>query len=166
MFLVRKGLTNKAKKTMKWLYGPECKVEEEIEIIGADLKDLESRKSGYKGVTEIYCFRYVILTNYFSLAWYQKFHNHPEIYKPFWILLFLTVIQQATGMSILRGYVIKIFDDVFNHNVTQSNGGNQTHSQGTSIFTLQQTKFYYIESYLFQNIVKRQLATWLTSQQL
>ena len=44
----------------------------------------------------------------------RKLTRSPEVYKPFTIVLFLCVIQQFSGMSVLRAYVVKIFDEIFN----------------------------------------------------
>ena len=33
---------------------------------------------------------------------WQRFINQPEIYKPFFIIIMLSVIQQFSGISILR----------------------------------------------------------------
>ena len=33
--------------------------------------------------------------------------------KPFLIIIFLSIIQQFSGMSILRAYVVKIFNKIF-----------------------------------------------------
>ena len=45
----------------------------------------------------------------------RKLTQNPEVYKPFLIVLFLCVVQQFSGMSVLRAYVVKIFNEVFNH---------------------------------------------------
>ena len=37
----------------------------------------------------------------------------PEIYKPLLIVMLMSVIQQFSGMSILRAYVVKIFNNIF-----------------------------------------------------
>ncbi len=45
---------------------------------------------------------------------WKRFVDRPEVYKPFGIIVMLSVIQQFSGMSVLRAYVVKIFDEVFN----------------------------------------------------
>jgi hypothetical protein len=57
-------------------------VGEEIEIIQSNLTQFRTgtRKEGVWG----------------------RFANHPEVYKPFGIIVTLSVIQQFSGMSILR----------------------------------------------------------------
>lgn len=49
----------------------------------------------------------------------RKLTRSPEVYKPFTIVLFLCVIQQFSGMSVLRAYVVKIFDEIFNGGKTE-----------------------------------------------
>ena len=49
----------------------------------------------------------------------RKLTRSPEVHKPFTIVLFLCVIQNFSGMSVLRAYVVKIFDEIFN-------GGSKT----------------------------------------
>ena len=39
--------------------------------------------------------------------------KRPEVTKPFLIIKFLSIIQQFCGMSILRVYVVKIFNKIF-----------------------------------------------------
>ena len=40
----------------------------------------------------------------------------PEAYKPFLIIILLGIIQQFSGMTILRAYVVKIFNGIFQTN--------------------------------------------------
>jgi hypothetical protein len=78
------------------LYGPDYRVTEEVNIIQDNLKKL--RQSRGRKITYI-----------------REIQKHPEIYKPFLIIVTLSLIQQFSGMSILRAYVVKIFNEVFNH---------------------------------------------------
>jgi hypothetical protein len=39
--------------------------------------------------------------------------KRPEVMKPFLIIMAMSVVQQFSGMSILRSYVVKIFNEVF-----------------------------------------------------
>ena len=48
-----------------------------------------------------------------KLNYLKNIQKHPEIYKPFFIVLLLSVAQQFSGATILRGYVVKIFGAVF-----------------------------------------------------
>ena len=54
-----------------------------------------------------------------------------QVFKPFLIVLFLRLIQQFSGMSILSAYVVKIFDEVFHDAVPGT--ANGTHSDMTHI---------------------------------
>ena len=76
------------------LYGPNYRVTEEVEIIEDNLKKLS-------------------LTRGRKIAYLKNLPNHPQIYKPFLIIVTLSIIQQFSGMSILRAYPVKIFNEVF-----------------------------------------------------
>ncbi len=45
----------------------------------------------------------------------------PEVYKPILIVMMMSVIQQFSGMSILRAYVVKIFNNIFEDEQEASN---------------------------------------------
>ena len=83
------------------LYGPNYRVTEEVEIIQEDLKKLRETR-GKKS------------------EYLRNLKNHPQVYKPFLIIVTLSIIQQFSGMSILRAYPVKIFDEVF-HDEEKSN---------------------------------------------
>jgi len=103
VFLIASDKLDKARKTLYRLYGPHYKVDEEVEIIRANLKERNCGKSGRRRHTS-------------SVAGcLRKLTKNPEVYKPFLIVLFLCVVQQFSGMSVLRAYVVKIFNEVFNH---------------------------------------------------
>ena len=48
-----------------------------------------------------------------KMDYVKNLEKHPEVYKPFLIVLLLSVAQQFSGATILRGYVVKIFGAVF-----------------------------------------------------
>ena len=52
-----------------------------------------------------------------SSLW-KRFVDRPEVYKPFGIIIFLSLAQQFSSMSILRAYVVEIFDTLFTKNGT------------------------------------------------
>jgi hypothetical protein len=52
----------------------------------------------------------------------------PEVYQPILIVMLMSVIQQFSGMSILRAYVVKIFDNIFDEDAA-SNEGPTNHTQ-------------------------------------
>ena len=87
--------TVEAHEALYKLYGPNYRVTEEVEIIQNNLKKLRDSR-GIRKITYL-----------------KNLNSHPEIYKPFLIIVTLGVIQQFSGMSILRAYVVKIFNGVF-----------------------------------------------------
>ena len=88
--------TVEAHEALYKLYGPNYRVTEEVEIIQNNLKNLKNCRGG-------------------KITYLKDLKHHPEIYKPFLIIVTLSIIQQFSGMSILRAYVVKIFNDVFHH---------------------------------------------------
>ena len=49
-------------------------------------------------------------------VWYNRsikqFFTRRELYKPLFLITYLTIIQQFSGMTILRSYVVKIFNSL------------------------------------------------------
>ena len=86
--------TEEAHEALSKLYGPNYHVTEELEIIQDNLKKLRDSRGR-------------------KITYLKELNRHPEIYKPFLIIVILSIIQQFSGMSILRAYVVKIFNDVF-----------------------------------------------------
>ena len=86
--------TEEAHEALSKLYGPNYHVTEELEIIQDNLKKLRDSRGR-------------------KITYLKELNRHPEIYKPFLIIVVLSIIQQFSGMSILRAYVVKIFNDVF-----------------------------------------------------
>jgi hypothetical protein len=62
-----------------------------------------------------------------KMNYVRNIHRHPEVYKPFLIILLLSIAQQFSGATILRGYVVKIFGSVFSPKVSELITTNQTH---------------------------------------
>jgi len=94
VFLVKKGRIDEAEVNISRTFGPKFDSKQEVEIISDNLENLRnstSRKSDY----------------------IKNIRKHPEIYKPFFIIVFLSLVQQFSGMSVIRAYVVKIFDEVF-----------------------------------------------------
>jgi len=50
--------------------------------------------------------------------------RRPEVARPFGIIILLSIVQQFSGMTILRAYVVKIFNNIFAH-TPAINGNNQ-----------------------------------------
>lgn len=98
VFLLTKHRTSEAHLALIRLYGPGYRVTEEVSIIRDNLDRLKQRRGRAS-----------------KLAYALQVRDHPEIYKPFLIIVALSIIQQFSGMSILRAYVVKIFNQVFKH---------------------------------------------------
>ena len=47
-----------------------------------------------------------------SIKSYKQFLTRKEVYRPLFLITFLTVIQQFSGMTIMRSYVVKIFNNL------------------------------------------------------
>ena len=79
---------------MKTLYGQEYECTEKLENIQKNLEVLKGRSNR----------RWDLVKN---------LERHPEVYKPFLILLLVISLQQLSGTSIMRSYVVIIFQDIF-----------------------------------------------------
>ena len=91
---------DQASGALKFLYGPKYNIEEEIEIIQDNIsKQKQKCQSSSKE----------------KRSFKDDFKNKlkqfkvPEIYKPLLIVMLMSVIQQFSGMSILRAYVVQIW---------------------------------------------------------
>lgn len=106
IYLLANHELDKAVKALQNLYGPKYNVTEEVFQIktGLEKKQLQSQQSG--------CFAPV-----------KRMLKRPEIYQPFFIIVIMSLVQQFSGMSILRSYVVKIFNTIFDDDapVTKSN---------------------------------------------
>jgi hypothetical protein len=58
-----------------------------------------------------------------------------EVFRPFLIIAFLSVIQQFSGMTILRAYVVKIFGKIFSLQDQQWPQGNASHFNQSGNFS-------------------------------
>ena len=43
---------------------------------------------------------------------YKQFFTRKELYRPLFFITFLTIIQQFSGMTVIRSYVVKIFNEI------------------------------------------------------
>ena len=94
VYLVSRGKVEKAKNSISSVFGPEFNSEAEVNLILDNLEEL-------KQVTD---------TDHWK-KW--AVHNRPEVYKPFLIIIILGLVQQFSGVSVIRAYVVKIFNEVF-----------------------------------------------------
>ena len=94
VFLVNKGRMEEAEINITRTFGPDYDSMLEVKIISDNFEELKrskSRKSDF----------------------IRSIKTHPEIYKPFFIIVILSLVQQFSGVSVIRAYVVKIFDEVF-----------------------------------------------------
>ena len=100
IYLVRFEKETKAAKALEQLYGSQYDSLSEVSIIKRNLEELNREHS---------------MNNNTSLADKFKINaRKSEIYKPFLVLVTLTLVQQFSGMTVLRSYVVIIFDNIFN----------------------------------------------------
>jgi hypothetical protein len=106
------GRLTSAKESLVKLHGPECDVDKKILSIQESLmKKTLKEKSNKEPLTAVDSF-------------FKSFRNkllhlkRPEVLKPFLIIMLLSIVQQFSGMSILRAYVVKIFAKIFQDNQT------------------------------------------------
>ena len=58
---------------------------------------------------------------------WSRFVNRPAIYKPFIIIMILSLLQQFSGTTILRAYVVEVFNPIFTkEGAIESQGRNIT----------------------------------------
>lgn len=93
-YLVAKKREEEAEKSFSRLYGPKYPSVEKVKELRRNLDAIQQGRSR-------------------KMAYIKKIGKHPEIYKPFLIITLLTVVQQFSGATVIRGYVVKIFDEVF-----------------------------------------------------
>ena len=89
--LVKKDKITGAEDAILKCYGPQYDAQAEVSRIQLGLKNTSVGRSE---------------------GWIKMF-KRPEVWKPFCILIGLSIIQQFSGMSIMRAYAVKIFDEVF-----------------------------------------------------
>merc|ERR1712106_1169339 len=114
VFLVKKGRLDEAELSVSRSFGPEYDSRLEVRLISDNLKELretKTRKSDYV----------------------KSIKSHPEVYKPFFIIVFLSLIQQFSGVSVIRAYVVKIFDEVFSDFGRQSVDNFNTFNSSTRV---------------------------------
>ena len=106
VFLMSHGNELEALSAIKILYGPQYDSKMELTIIK---KDLSGPKAFFRSLSNDVK-ESGICVNFLNFL--ERFKK-PEIYKPFQIIVLLGFVQQFSGMTILRSYVVKIFNDIF-----------------------------------------------------
>jgi len=97
--LVARGRQEEAEASLSRMYGPTHDSKAEASIVQENLAALKASRGRKSDYVKSLC-------------------DHPEIYKPFLIIVTLSLVQQFSGVSVIRAYVVKIFDEVFsNHSL-------------------------------------------------
>lgn len=120
VYLVSREKYQQAEESLKRLYGPEyCSQQETLLISLQKLQQNKTRKAEYL----------------------KNFRSHPELYKPLIIVIILSIIQQFSGVSVIRAYVVKIFDEVFSRDVVipVDNGDARNFTNVTCMGDVQKT---------------------------
>ena len=130
IFYMRKKKVALAEKSVKKLYGARYNVEEEILRIRVGLEWTAEKKP--------------------HNSWWEKSMNivkRPDLYKPFMIIVCMLFLQQFSGISIIRSYVVVIFNEIFHdsnfdrhHNTSHHNftaedplGGERDHNSSVIV---------------------------------
>lgn len=99
VYLVARGRQEEAEASLSRMYGPTHDSKAEASIVQENLAALKASRGRKSDYVKSLC-------------------DHPEIYKPFLIIVTLSLVQQFSGVSVIRAYVVKIFDEVFsNHSL-------------------------------------------------
>ena len=82
----------------------------------SDLRNFPSycEDSGDKKYSKEKGFQEYVLDQVWHNRTYKQFLKRSELYKPLFLILFLTIIQRFSGMTVLRTYGVKIFNNIFN----------------------------------------------------
>ena len=109
VYLVLKGRKEEAEESLKMLKFEDYDISQEIKRISEAIEKQEQQKCVNK------------------LDYIRHIKTHPELYKPFFIITMLSIVQQFSGATVIRGYVVKIFGNVFKKKVEGLVNGNFTH---------------------------------------
>ena len=127
VFLVSHGEEPEALSAIKKLYGPQYDSNMELAMIKKGLgrhksifKSFKRKKDPTKNVIREEdvkesgkCAKFLNLLHFDKKSQMIEMFKKPEVYKPFQIIVLLGFVQQFSGMTILRSYVVKIFNDIF-----------------------------------------------------
>lgn len=93
VFLVKKEKLKEAATSLTRLYGSKYKVDTEVSIMHANFEKMKANTNASNGGKSV---------GYTAGGLWNRFVNRPEVYKPFWIIVTLSFIQQFSGMTVLR----------------------------------------------------------------
>lgn len=97
-YLASKGLNSECRKSFHWLRGYDHDSEKELEILLLSQKKQPQTISSNAKVS--------IFRPYLEIA------KKPEFYKPTTIMMFMFVLFQISGMTVVPSYTVPIMDDV------------------------------------------------------
>jgi len=102
VFSIKKGRFDEAEQSLLRVFGSAYDAKQDVMNISENLQHLrqnKQRKSDYM----------------------INIRSHPEVYKPFLIIVFVSIVQQFSGVSVIRAYSVAIFDTVFSETGQQAN---------------------------------------------
>ena len=108
VYLLSEGRKEEATEALRHLTYDGHDVSEEIRTISEAIEKQKQKKRVNK------------------VDYIKHIKTHPELYKPFLIVTMLSVVQQFSGATVIRGYVVKIFGNVFKKKVEKLVNGNFT----------------------------------------
>ena len=73
---------------------------------------LMTQKIGENAETKERNIENTILHHFWYNRTYRQFFTRKELYRPLFFITFLTVIQQFSGMTVIRSFVVKIFNEI------------------------------------------------------
>ena len=100
--LLRKNKLKSAERIIKKIYGPKYDHQTHLTLAQLDLKEYQDKIISQDKRSS-------------AISKHKRFQM-PEVYQPFLIIVGLSLIQQFSGMSVMRSYVVNIFNDVFQSN--------------------------------------------------
>ena len=109
VYLVSKGRLEEAEESLKKLTHDNYDVSAKMKTISKAIENQEQQKRVNK------------------IDYIKHFKSYPELYKPFFIVTVLSIVQQFSGATVIRGYVVKIFGNVFKKRAEHLISGNFTH---------------------------------------
>ncbi|KAG6465103.1 hypothetical protein O3G_MSEX014934 [Manduca sexta] len=98
-YLASKGLNNECRRSFRWFRGYDHNSEKELEVlIQSQMKPVPVVSSTTKHQTR--------LERYLEIA------KKPEFYKPTVIMMFMFVLFQVSGMTVVPSYTVPMMEDV------------------------------------------------------
>lgn len=102
-YLASRGLSNECRRSFRWFRGYDHNSEKELEVL------LNSQKKA-QVVT-------ISTTNISRMQRYLNTVKKPEFYKPTLIMMFMFVLFQMSGMTVVPSYTIPIMNEVTDNTI-------------------------------------------------